>query len=92
MNPPPLIGPCVVNWHRAVRFNPYLWPNGAAMTDEVGRAMFAKVTARTLCAAQHQLIHTHTHTSVCSALLERWRLPIGGRYSLATELRGLGNT
>jgi len=28
--------------YRAVRFNPYLWPNNAPMTDPVGRAMFAK--------------------------------------------------
>ena len=29
---------------RAVRFNPYLWPNNAPMTDTVGREMFAKVS------------------------------------------------
>lgn len=28
---------------RAVRFNPYLWPDHARMTDDVGRAMFSKV-------------------------------------------------
>ncbi|KAI4368518.1 hypothetical protein MLD38_017067 [Melastoma candidum] len=27
---------------RAVRFNPYLWPSGQKMTNEVGKAMFAK--------------------------------------------------
>ncbi|CAB4264064.1 unnamed protein product [Prunus armeniaca] len=29
------------NYH-AVRFNPYLWPSGQQMTNEVGKAMFAK--------------------------------------------------
>ncbi|KAK4413161.1 hypothetical protein Salat_2728600 [Sesamum alatum] len=28
--------------YRAVRFNPYLWPSGQLMTNEVGKAMFAK--------------------------------------------------
>ncbi|KAL8520221.1 hypothetical protein ACS0TY_010946 [Phlomoides rotata] len=28
--------------YRAVRFNPYLWPSGEPMTNEVGKAMFAK--------------------------------------------------
>lgn len=28
--------------YRAVRFNPYLWPSGQKMTNEVGKAMFAK--------------------------------------------------
>jgi len=28
--------------YRAVRFNPYLWPEGSPMTDEVGRAMYQK--------------------------------------------------
>lgn len=28
--------------YRAVRFNPYLWPEGEKMTNEVGRAMYAK--------------------------------------------------
>ncbi|KAF6137927.1 hypothetical protein GIB67_041800 [Kingdonia uniflora] len=27
---------------RAVRFNPYLWPSGQKMTNEIGKAMFAK--------------------------------------------------
>ncbi|GAY44161.1 Amidohydro-rel domain-containing protein [Citrus sinensis] len=27
---------------RAVRFNPYLWPSGQQMTNEVGKAMFSK--------------------------------------------------
>ncbi|TQE05042.1 hypothetical protein C1H46_009334 [Malus baccata] len=28
--------------YRAVRFNPYLWPSGQQMTNEVGKAMFSK--------------------------------------------------
>ncbi|XP_073156332.1 uncharacterized protein [Henckelia pumila] len=28
--------------YRAVRFNPYLWPSGQLMTNEVGKAMFSK--------------------------------------------------
>ncbi|KAJ3675809.1 hypothetical protein LUZ60_004851 [Juncus effusus] len=28
--------------YRAVRFNPYLWPSGQKMTNEVGKALFAK--------------------------------------------------
>ncbi|KAL5552663.1 hypothetical protein UlMin_040064 [Ulmus minor] len=28
--------------YRAVRFNPYLWPSGQKMTNEVGRALFSK--------------------------------------------------
>ncbi|XP_002968753.2 uncharacterized protein LOC9650966 [Selaginella moellendorffii] len=28
--------------YRAVRFNPYLWPSGEKMTNEVGKRMFAK--------------------------------------------------
>ncbi|GLT86730.1 hypothetical protein SLE2022_048500 [Rubroshorea leprosula] len=28
--------------YRAVRFNPYLWPSGQKMTNEVGKAMFSK--------------------------------------------------
>lgn len=28
--------------YRAVRFNPYLWPSGQQMTNEIGKAMFAK--------------------------------------------------
>ncbi|KAL2547230.1 hypothetical protein Fot_16463 [Forsythia ovata] len=28
--------------YRAVRFNPYLWPPGQLMTNEVGKAMFSK--------------------------------------------------
>ncbi|CAM6127928.1 unnamed protein product [Calypogeia fissa] len=28
--------------YRAVRFNPYLWPPGQQMTNEVGKAMFSK--------------------------------------------------
>ncbi|KAI3929640.1 hypothetical protein MKX01_025808 [Papaver californicum] len=28
--------------YRAVRFNPYLWPSGQQMTNEVGRALFSK--------------------------------------------------
>ncbi|XP_057777020.1 uncharacterized protein LOC130995665 isoform X2 [Salvia miltiorrhiza] len=28
--------------YRAVRFNPYLWPSGQLMTNDVGKAMFAK--------------------------------------------------
>ncbi|KAL3656018.1 hypothetical protein CASFOL_000414 [Castilleja foliolosa] len=28
--------------YRAVRFNPYLWPSGQLMTNEIGKAMFAK--------------------------------------------------
>ncbi|MFS7959079.1 putative 4-sulfomuconolactone hydrolase [Helianthus anomalus] len=29
--------------YRAVRFNPYLWPSGQQMTNEIGKAMFSKV-------------------------------------------------
>ncbi|KAK1415874.1 hypothetical protein QVD17_31662 [Tagetes erecta] len=28
--------------YRAVRFNPYLWPSGQQMTNEIGKAMFSK--------------------------------------------------
>ncbi|KAI3733313.1 hypothetical protein L6452_12755 [Arctium lappa] len=28
--------------YRAVRFNPYLWPSGQQMTNEIGKAMFCK--------------------------------------------------
>ncbi|KAF8040940.1 hypothetical protein BT93_B2994 [Corymbia citriodora subsp. variegata] len=28
--------------YRAVRFNPYLWPSGQKMTNEVGKALFSK--------------------------------------------------
>lgn len=28
--------------YRAVRFNPYLWPSGQKMTNEIGKAMFSK--------------------------------------------------
>ncbi|KAH7570534.1 hypothetical protein ACOSP7_018763 [Xanthoceras sorbifolium] len=28
--------------YRAVRFNPYLWPSGQKMTNEVGKAMFSR--------------------------------------------------
>ncbi|XP_058103062.1 uncharacterized protein LOC131246719 isoform X2 [Magnolia sinica] len=28
--------------YRAVRFNPYIWPSGQKMTNEVGKAMFSK--------------------------------------------------
>ncbi|MBA0766064.1 hypothetical protein Gotri_015145 [Gossypium trilobum] len=28
--------------YRAVRFNPYLWPSGQQMTNEVGKAMFSR--------------------------------------------------
>ncbi|KAF8408449.1 hypothetical protein HHK36_007602 [Tetracentron sinense] len=28
--------------YRAVRFNPYLWPSGQRMTNEIGKAMFSK--------------------------------------------------
>lgn len=28
--------------YKAVRFNPYLWPNGAKMTNETGKAMFSE--------------------------------------------------
>ncbi|CAK9144349.1 unnamed protein product [Ilex paraguariensis] len=28
--------------YRAVRFNPYLWPSGEQMTNEIGKAMFSK--------------------------------------------------
>lgn len=28
--------------YRAVRFNPYLWPDGERMTNDAGRAMYAK--------------------------------------------------
>lgn len=28
--------------YRAVRFNPYLWPSGQLMTNEVGKAMYSK--------------------------------------------------
>ncbi|OAY68331.1 4-sulfomuconolactone hydrolase [Ananas comosus] len=32
----------VKDGYRAVRFNPYLWPSGQKMTNEIGKAMFAK--------------------------------------------------
>ncbi|GAB2280703.1 hypothetical protein Dimus_015329 [Dionaea muscipula] len=28
--------------YRAIRFNPYLWPSGELMTNEIGKAMFSK--------------------------------------------------
>ncbi|KAJ0537502.1 putative 2-amino-3-carboxymuconate-6-semialdehyde decarboxylase [Helianthus annuus] len=31
-----------VDGYRAVRFNPYLWPSGQQMTNEIGKAMFSK--------------------------------------------------
>ncbi|CAN4091723.1 unnamed protein product [Withania somnifera] len=32
----------VKDGYRAVRFNPYLWPSGEKMTNEIGKALFSK--------------------------------------------------
>ncbi|XP_042500048.1 4-sulfomuconolactone hydrolase [Macadamia integrifolia] len=57
--------------YRAVRFNPYLWPSGQRMTNEIGRAMFSKagelgVPVGFMCMKGLNL-HTAEIEELCSA-------------------------
>ncbi|XP_042471682.1 2-pyrone-4,6-dicarboxylate hydrolase-like isoform X1 [Zingiber officinale] len=63
--------------YRAVRFNPYLWPPGQKMTNEIGKALFSKagelgVPVGFMCMKVDQYLGLSLHISEIEELCESY--------------------